>query len=189
MRNHQADGNLIFYTSQSHLGAKMKKSMFDRVAFLMAGAMILLVVGCGSKKTETPEQGAAQPAQQTAQQPPAQTPAPEPAPEPVKPAVTYPDITGTWSGTLDSRSTKLTISKQDSLTFEGSIFINYREAISQKVSGSFDPEKKTLRMKDLLHSRYQGTYSAKLGDELSSMSGSFTCTADKRRSSFSLKKK
>ena len=171
----------------------MKTTFFRGAALFAIAAVLMITAGCGEKKTETPKTESTETAQQqppaATTPPPATTPAPETPPPAEKPAVTVPDITGTWTGTLDKRSTRLTITKQDSLRFEGSISINYREAINQKVSGTFDPAKKTLRMKDLLHSRYQGTYAAPLNDDLTAMSGSFPMTAEKTRSAFSLKKK
>jgi hypothetical protein len=91
-----------------------------------------------------------------------------------KQAEPLPDITGIWTGKLEYHSSVLKITEQDSLNFKGNITTNFREVINQQVSGKFDPVNKTLTMKDLLHSRYQGTYSAKLSDDLKSFEGTFT---------------
>lgn len=99
------------------------------------------------------------------------------------------DLMGTYTGTLDSRATTLKITEQTDTTFSGSITINYREAINQKISGKLDQEKMVVTMKDMLHSRYAGTYSAKLSEDGKKLSGTFTQTVDKTKSSFSLNKK
>jgi len=99
------------------------------------------------------------------------------------------DLKGTYTGTLDSRATTLKITEQTDSTFSGSITINYREVINQKISGKLDQEKMVITMKDMLHSRYAGTYSAKISEDGKKLSGTFTQTVDKTRSSFSLNKK
>jgi hypothetical protein len=101
---------------------------------------------------------------------------------------TVPDIIGTWKGTLDNHSSTLRITEQDSLTFKGRLSTNFREAIHQEVSGKINPENRTITMKDLLHSRYEGTYSAKLSEDFNSMSGTFTMSVDKSKLNFNYKK-
>ncbi len=174
----------------------MKKTYVRIAALLPAALLLFLFTSCGEKKSEEPKKDATVEQQTTPAPAPQQTPAPDTAAAPATDATPQPeatpaapDITGTWSGTLDSRPTRLTIAKQEGTNFEGSIFINYREPINQKVSGTIDFDTKKLRMRDLLHSRYKGTYSGTLGNDFTTMKGSFTATADKRTSSFSLKKK
>lgn len=99
------------------------------------------------------------------------------------------DIKGTYTGTLDSHATTLKITEQTDTTFSGSITINYREAINQKISGKFDQEKMVVTMKDMLHSRYAGTYSAKLSEDGKKLSGTFRQNVEKTKSTFSLSKK
>lgn len=98
------------------------------------------------------------------------------------------NLLGTWNGLFDQRKTTLKITNQNGNEFEGSITINYREVINQKVKGSFDPENKTFKMTDQLHSRYAGSYSGKISEDLNSLSGTFTQNVDKTKFSFSLKK-
>lgn len=100
-----------------------------------------------------------------------------------------PDITGTWTGTFDQRPTTLNITQQDNIEFKGKITINYREVINQEVSGKIDPDKNTVTMKDLLHSRYRGKYSGKLSDDKTRYSGTFTMDLDGSKINFSLTKK
>jgi len=99
------------------------------------------------------------------------------------------DLKGTYSGTLDSRATTLKITEQTDTTFTGSITINYREVINQKISGKLDQEKMTATMKDVLHSRFAGTYSAKISEDGKKLSGTFTQNVEKTKYSFSLTKK
>ncbi|GAB4144225.1 MAG: hypothetical protein Fur0015_12250 [Ignavibacteriales bacterium] len=97
-------------------------------------------------------------------------------------------LLGTWNGVFDQRKTTLKITNQNGNEFEGSITINYREVINQKVKGSFDSETKTFIMSDQLHSRYAGTYTGKISDDLNSLSGTFTQNVDKTKFSFNFKK-
>ena len=73
--------------------------------------------------------------------------------------------------------------------FKGSITINYREVINQKVSGEFDNKTGSFSMTDLLHSRFQGKYNGKFSENHSGMSGTFTMSLDGTKSNFNLTKK
>ena len=99
------------------------------------------------------------------------------------------DLIGTYTGKLDSRATTLKITEQTDTTFTGSITINYRETINQKISGKFDQGKMVVTMKDMLHSRYAGTYSAKLSEDGKKLSGTFTQNVEKTKYPFNLVKK
>ncbi|PIP79252.1 MAG: hypothetical protein COW85_01775, partial [Ignavibacteria bacterium CG22_combo_CG10-13_8_21_14_all_37_15] len=96
---------------------------------------------------------------------------------------------GIYTGKFDSRATTLKITEQTDSKFSGSITINYRETINQKISGELDQEKMTVTMKDMLHSRFAGTYSAKLSEDGKKLSGTFTQNVEKTKYSFSLNKK
>jgi PBP1b-binding outer membrane lipoprotein LpoB len=98
------------------------------------------------------------------------------------------NLLGTWTGTFDQRNTTLKITSQNGNDFEGSITINYREVINQKVKGSVNPETKTFTMTDQLHSRYAGSYSGKISDDGGKLSGTFTQNVDKTKILFNLKK-
>ncbi len=100
-----------------------------------------------------------------------------------------PDLKGTWTGKFDQRSTTLKITEQDSTKFKGKITINYREVINQEVSGTIDPKSNEVKMKDLLHSRYQGKYDGKLSEDKMKLSGTFTMDLDGKKFPFSLTKK
>ncbi len=100
-----------------------------------------------------------------------------------------PDLTGTWTGTFDRRATTLKITEQNGSEFQGKITINYREVINQKISGSIDPKTSVVKMKDLLHSRFQGKYNGKLSDANKKIEGTFTMDLDGSKFQFSLKKK
>lgn len=105
-----------------------------------------------------------------------------------KPEVVIPDLKGKWSGTLDQRATTLRITEQDGNSIKGAITINYREVINQQVSGTVNVKSMEVSLRDLLHSRYAGTYKGKLSEDLKKFSGTFTQNVEKTRFNFSLKK-
>jgi len=105
-----------------------------------------------------------------------------------KPEVVIPDLKGKWTGTFDQRATTLRITEQDGNSFKGSITINYREVINQQASGTVNEETMEVSMKDLLHSRYAGTYKGKISEDLNKLSGTFSQNVEKTKFSFSLKK-
>jgi hypothetical protein len=106
-----------------------------------------------------------------------------------EPEVVIPDLKGKWSGTLDQRATTLRITEQDGNSFKGAITINYREVINQQVSGTINEKTMDVSMKDLLHSRYAGSYKGKLSEDMKKFSGTFTTNVEKNKISFSLSKK
>lgn len=136
-------------------------------------------VGCGKQEAPKQEEQAAETVK-----PPVDT-----TTQPVEQKEVVLDLKGTYTGTLDSRATTLKITEQTDSTFSGSITINYREVRKQTVSGEFHPAKSTLSMRDTQHSRYAGTYSAKLSADGKTISGTFTEKVDKASSSFTLIKK
>ncbi len=105
-----------------------------------------------------------------------------------EPAVVIPDLKGKWTGTFDQRATTLRITEQDGNSFKGAITINYREVINQQVSGTINEKTMDISMKDLLHSRYAGSYKGKLSEDMKTLSGTFTQNVEKTKFSFSLKK-
>lgn len=105
-----------------------------------------------------------------------------------EPEVVIPDLTGKWSGTFDQRTTTLRITEQDGNAFKGAITINYREVINQQVSGTINEKTMEIIMKDLLHSRYAGSYKGKLSEDMKIISGTFTQNVEKTKFSFNLKK-
>jgi len=105
-----------------------------------------------------------------------------------EPEVVIPDLKGKWTGTFDQRATTLRITEQDGNSFKGAITINYREVINQQVSGTINEKTMDVSMKDLLHSRYAGSYKGKLSEDMKKLSGTFTQNVEKTRFSFNLKK-
>lgn len=105
-----------------------------------------------------------------------------------EPEIAVPNLKGKWTGVFDQRSTTLRITEQEGLTFKGSITINYREVINQQVSGTINEKTNEISMKDLLHSRYAGTYKAKLSEDKKKLSGTFTQNVDKTKFNFTLTK-
>jgi len=103
--------------------------------------------------------------------------------------ITIPDIRGTWTGTFDNKPTVLNITEQTDSSFSGKISISYRQAINQDVKGSFSPSSMNMKMKDQLHSRFQGKYSGKLSKDADNYSGTFTMDLDGSKFSFNLNKK
>lgn len=161
----------------------MSNKNFAGIITLFLFAIILFAAGCGEQKKEEPKVEDEKKSE-TIEQPKAEEPTIVETP-----AVVIPDLKGTWTGKFDSRATTLKITEQDSVSFKGTITINYREVINQQVSGKIDVEKNTLTMKDLLHSRYAGSYSASLSEDMSTLSGTFTQNVEKTKFTFNLKKK
>lgn len=106
-----------------------------------------------------------------------------------EPNATIADVTSTWTGMFDKRSTVLNINEQTDSIFQGKISISYREKINQDVKGSFSPTTMKMTMKDQLHSRYRGTYNGKLSEDGKNFSGTFTMDLDGSKFSFNLNKK
>ena len=136
-------------------------------------------VGCGKQEAPKQEEQAAETVK-----PPVDT-----TTQPVEEKEVVLDLKGTYTGVFDSHNTTLKITDQTETKFSGSITINFREVIKQKISGELNQEKMTITMKDMLHSRYAGTYSAKLSEDGKKLSGTFTQNVDKTKASFSLNKK
>ena len=155
----------------------MLKNLTGKLILVLAAAIIISAAGCGEKK-ETPQIEEEATVDTT-----------EMIDTTTVEEVTIPDITGTWTGKLDAHASTLRITEQDSLSFKGRLSTKFREEINQEVSGKFNPDDRTLTMTDLLHSRYQGTYYAKLNEDLTSMSGTFTMKLDNSNLSFNYTKK
>lgn len=152
------------------------------VTLLFTVLIFSFFVGCEKKETPKETAEAVKTSTETTTQPLAEQPKVE-----EKKAVL--DLRGIYTGKLDSRATTLKITEQTDTTFTGSITINYREVINQKISGKLDQAKMTVTMKDMLHSRFAGTYSAKLSEDGKKLSGTFTQNVEKTKYSFSLIKK
>lgn len=101
---------------------------------------------------------------------------------------TIPKIIGVWKGKFDKRDFTLTIIKQDSTSFEGETVIKYREQINQKVTGYIDTTNLEITMKDILHSRYAGTYKGNISKEWETITGKFTVKVDGKKFDFNLKR-
>lgn len=163
----------------------MAKKSIDRIITAAVFLVIFLIAGCQQEKKQVPQTSAEQKKDTTAamQQNQPKTDTLKKQAEPL------PDITGTWTGKLEHHNSVLKITEQDSLNFKGNISTSFRNPIDQQISGKFDPVAKTLTMKDLIRNRYQGTYSAKLSEDLKSFSGTFKPNADNEKWTFNYKKK
>ena len=106
-----------------------------------------------------------------------------------KPKSSIPQLEGTWTGKFDLRKATLTITKQTGENFDGKMTINYRIPLKQKVSGHIDEKDMTITMKDLLHSRYQGKYSAKLSKDKMIIKGKFTLNSNGKKYNFQFNRK
>jgi hypothetical protein len=139
-------------------------------SFLLIFTTFTLIVflGC-EKKTDTPDMQ-------------------EVEEETEEPAMVIPDLMGTWTGKFDNRATTLRITEQTDSSFTGKITISYREVINQDVTGTLSPSTNRINMKDMLHSRYRGTYSGSLSEDGTTYAGTFTMDLDKTKFQFSLKK-
>jgi hypothetical protein len=101
--------------------------------------------------------------------------------------ITIPDVTGTWTGTFDGKSTTLEITEQSDSNFTGKISINYKQPLHQTVKGNFSPSTLKISMVDQLHSKFMGKYKGDLKEDFKSFSGSFTKNRDGSQYSFNLK--
>jgi len=123
--------------------------MFKNTTRLFWGFTLVLTVFTfsffiGCEKKEAPKETT-----ETVKTPVETTPQPAAEQPKVEEKKVILDLKGTYSGTLDSRATTLKITEQTDTTFTGSITINYREVINQKISGKLDQEKMTATMKDV----------------------------------------
>jgi hypothetical protein len=100
----------------------------------------------------------------------------------------YPDLTGTWTGTFDSRSTTLRITEQTEDSFKGSMTIAYKQPLNKDISGQIKSDTE-VTMKDLTHSRFMGNYSSKLSEDGKKLSGTFTMNSDNSTYKFNFSKK
>ncbi len=137
-------------------------------------------IGC-EKKTENTSDNSSQTGNSSQMQ---QKPQKEEPPAPV-----IPDVTGTYTGSFDKHGATFKITEQDSTEFKGTLTIAYRKPLTKKVSGSLDVETSKITMKDLIRSRYEGTYTADLSDNGQKITGTFTMKVDKKNYGFSFKKK
>lgn len=166
----------------------MLNKILSQFIFLFALAIMVLSIGCGGdKKAESPQTENEKSNQTISETDTANEVIDKTKLE--KEIEKIPDITGTWVGKLDAHASTLRITEQDSLNFKGRISTKFRQEINQEVSGKINPGKKTLTMRDILHSRYEGTYSAKFSEDMNSMTGTFTITADHKNVNFSYSKK
>lgn len=176
----------------------MQKNKSDwkfSLLILSISLLSFIIAGCGKKSEEEQKQTTPtekqEVTQQKTEQPPQTSGDSAPAEEKKEETPTTPKIAsilGTWKGTLDSRSTTLTITEQNGTEFKGKITINYRNVINQEVEGFFRPENGEMFMKDLLHSRYKGNYRALFNEGFNKMNGSFTTEVDRKTVTFTLTK-
>jgi hypothetical protein len=154
----------------------MIKKSLRNLALFFAGAVVFIGTGCGNGERETPETGdqkdKAERTDTTA----------------LTKKESIPDVTGVWRGELDDHASTLRITEQNGLTFKGRISTKFRQEINQEVSGELNPDERTVTMKDMLHSRYKGRYSAKLSEDMDSMKGTFTMEVDNSKLSFNYNK-
>jgi hypothetical protein len=162
---------------------KFPKQIFTFVILLLG----VVLFGCGDKTEKQNEMSADDISQDTisAVHPPSDG---ESEPDGEQ-NVTIPDITGTWTGTFDKRTTTLKITEQTDSSFSGKITINYREVINQEVKGTIHASSMMMTMADQLHSRYRGKYSGMLSEDGKTFSGTFTMDLDGTKFSYNLTKK
>ena len=163
----------------------MKKIMSYSGAFLLTGLLgfSLSFMGC-QKKQEEPK-----PAPVVTQTTPAVDTAAIKAQalkEAAEKAAKTTSMLGVWKGEFDNHATTLKITEQKEKEFSGTIVVDSREQINQKISGTVNPDTKEVTMKDLNKVRTAGTYSGKLSEDGKKLSGTFTVTADKIKVKFSL---
>ncbi len=164
---------------------------FNKTLTITGVFLMLFVFGCQQQKSEKPSDN-------NTQETPQQTEpkvnndtvkSTQPVIEEQQPKVESIDLTGKWTGILDSRATVLQITKQTGNEFSGKITISYKKPLHQEVTGKFDPDKLTFTMTDQLHSKFMGKYSGSLSADKSEMKGTFTVNYTKKNYSFKLNKK
>lgn len=162
------------------MSVKQSVKLFSFIILIFA----ILSVGCGKKEEKKTEE---KPKTEMTKNAETNKPAEQPKPEQNTPAIA--DLKGTYTGVFDNRPTTLVITEQTEKAFKGKITINYREVINQEISGEFNPETKSVTMKDMIHSRYAGKYSGKLSEDLTKLSGTFSMNVDGTKLNFNLSKK
>jgi len=163
----------------------MIKKLSGIFILLTAALTILFLTGCGERERETPQTGEDTTAIMEGE---TDTTSQMEDSLALNKEVEIPDITGTWTGKLDAHNSTLRITEQNGLSFKGRISTNFREVLNQEIAGEFDPETRTLKMRDTYQARNMGTYTAKLSEDMSSMTGTFTITHDKKNFSFNYRK-
>ncbi len=101
----------------------------------------------------------------------------------------YPDLTGTWTGTYRSHSATLKITDQNEENVKADLTVQYRETMNKTLSGKFNPETNELSLKDEVKSRDEATYSGKLSDDYSKLSGTARYKVDGKTVNFNFTKK
>lgn len=160
---------------------KMLTSLSKYLSVLfLTGALVVITAGC-EKKSEKPggENNSADTAgTMQSEQTPADTMETE-----------YPDLIGTWTGTFQSHSATLKITGQDGEIFEANLAVQFRDLVNKTLTGTVDPATHKINMKDKVKTRYEATYSAKLSDDMSKITGTAYYIVDKNTVSFSFTKK
>lgn len=105
------------------------------------------------------------------------------------PEATIPDITGNWSGIFDQRSATMSVIKQTGRDFSATMTINYRQPLTKTVNGTINPENRTVKMEDLIESRYSGRYSGQLSENGKQIKGSFVLNSNSKSYGFNFKMK
>lgn len=163
----------------------MKKIMSYSGAFFLTGLLgfSLSFMGCEKKQEEV------KPAPVVTQTAPAVDTAAIKAQalkEAAEKAAKASTMLGVWKGEFDNHAATLKITEQKENEFNGTIVVNLKEQINQKISGKVNPDTKEVTMKDMIKVRSAGTYSGKLSEDGKKMSGTFTLTADGIKVKFSL---
>ena len=105
------------------------------------------------------------------------------------PEASIADITGNWSGIFDQRSATMSVIKQTGRDFSATMTINYRQPLTKTVNGTIDPENRTVKMEDLIESRYSGRYSGQLSENGKQIKGSFVLNSNGKSYGFNFKMK
>jgi len=99
-------------------------------------------------------------------------------------------LIGVWEGKLANRATTLTITSQDANEeITGKIVINLGHRIRQDVKGKYDPNSRTITMKDQLQQKDRGKYKGTISENGKVFTGTFTTLANNKSVDFKLVKK
>ncbi|MBE2280022.1 MAG: hypothetical protein IAE91_06485 [Ignavibacteriaceae bacterium] len=153
--------------------------MIKNRIFVLLSVLTLSVVflGCPGKKDEPKEPVETKDTTKVVEKPVVE-----------EPKVVIPDFVGSYSGAVGNMAASMTVSKQDSITFTAVVTIASRTPVVQNMKGSYDPDKKTVKLTTQETFRYNGDFSGTLSEDGKSISGTYVQRADNASSVFKLTK-
>jgi len=159
--------------------------MYKKTSYSFLGLLLFLTVSTfsfftGCEKKEVPKETVKTPAE-TTPQPVAEQPKVE--------EKKAPDLKGIYSGTIGGKSMTLKITEQTDSSFEGSVSMNFKDPINQKVKGKINLTTGEITMSDLLKQIYQGFYVGKMNSDFTTIAGTWSIKTGNQKFNFTIKKK